>query len=54
MSIVVMVDGSANLNKKMLKKYGIVMLPYNLIFKNGDIYKDDKNHKELKELIEKY
>ena len=46
-----MVDGGANLPKELLKKYGICMLPYNIVFENGDSYKCVKSSKNLIELI---
>ena len=57
MSIVVMVDGGANLSKSILNKYDIALLPYNVIFSNGDTYKDSvdiKNQRKLIELINQY
>lgn len=57
MSIVVMVDSGANINKAMLKKYNLTILPYNIMFANGDCYRDVldvKNKKELRSLIENH
>lgn len=55
MSIIVMVDSGASLSKSILKKHNITLLPYNIMFSNGDCYKDFidvKNQKELTNLIE--
>lgn len=54
MAIVVMVDGGANLSKSVLKKHSITLLPYNIAFSNGGIYKPAKNHDELIKLIDNY
>ena len=54
MSVVVVVDGSANLNKSILKKYDIVMMPYNFKFFNGDIYSDIKLTEEFDKLVNEY
>ena len=57
MSIVVMVDSGASFSKTMLKKYGISLLPYNVIFKNGDCYKDVidiKNQNDLIKIIDEH
>lgn len=52
MSIVVMVDSGANLSKSILKKYDIALLPCNVVFTNGDSYKDCIDIKNQKKLIE--
>ena len=57
MSIIVMVDGSANITKSMIKKYNLDVLPYNVVFFNGDTYRDIvdiKNQSELVQLIQEH
>lgn len=57
MSVIVMVDSGASISKKMLKEYDIAILPYNVMFNNGDCYKDIlevKNQKNLISLIEQH
>lgn len=57
MSVIVMVDSGASVSKKILKEHNIALLPYNIMFNNGDCYKDTidvKNQKQLISLIEEY
>ena len=57
MSIIVMVDSGASLSKNILKRHDIALLQYNIMFSNGDCYKDFvdvKNQKELTQLIENH
>lgn len=52
MSIIVMADGGANITKSMIKKYEIDILPYNIVFANGDVYKDIVDIKNQKKLLD--
>lgn len=57
MSVIIMVDSCANITKSMIKKHGLSLLPYNVVFNNGDCYKDVidiKNQEQLLSLIDSH
>ena len=57
MSIIIMVDSCANITKSMGKRHGLNVLPYNVMFNNGDCYKDVidiKNQDTLLNLIDSH